>query len=578
MKLQKIRTKTWTKHAPTIARQAPSPPISADSGGLVIEETWGEKHMSKTRIAVSLMLTSCGKSRGSGGGGGHMHKLAKLYLAVLVALFLASCNGASGSTTSVSSIVPTPTPIVPTPSDVPVTVSILDSQPAGVSVLSFQIEITSASLTSFDATSPTVALLTSQPDIELGHLQAEPVLLGSLNVPGEYTASVTFSNPRMAILNTSGSSITAGGTVCPASTATVESICELTPTLNLASPKAYQSIELDANSPVGLLVHFDLGASPQTDLSITPTIDVTQLLPSAGVIHREHLVGTITGSAAPNFTLQPGLALGSTTPAPAINIATDGNTEYNFKDPNDDGLAAPQCGVNDFSCLAVGQTVRVTANVLSGGGLLALGVGLFEQHDDPALEGTIVSVDAIHDQFQLVMQDGQWTAARQPTTSAAIGVPVTVNVTPATVYEIDLDGATLPTGLQFSGISDLTVGQSVEVQPPGPTAVSITSTGIAFSTMRVRLDETQVTGIVAAPITSTTFVLGSLPPLFNGTSIQVQALSTTQFENVTGVSGLTAGDNVSTEGLLFNTPSHPTLVADKVFEPNWCDSCGFWDY
>jgi uncharacterized protein DUF5666 len=514
-------------------------------------------------------------------GGGH--KLAKLSLAVFVAFFLASCGDGSGGRTSVSSIVPTPsvpTPIVATPSDVPITVSMQDSQPAGVSVLSFQIEITSASLTSVDTTSPHVALLTSHPDIELGHLQAEPVLLGSLNVPaGRYRASVTFSNPRMAILNNSGSSITTGGTACPTSTAIVKSVCKLTPRLNPASPEAALIIELVSNSPVGLLVHFDLDASLQTDLSITPTIDVQQLLPSAAaVIHKEHLVGTITGIAAPNFTLRPGMGLGSTTPPPAVNLATDGNTQYNFKDPRDDGLAAPPCGVNGFSCLAVGQTVRVTANVLSGAGLLVLGVGLFEQHDDPALEGTIVGVDAVHNQFQLVMQDGQWTAARQPTAGAAIGVLVTVNVTSATVYEIDLDGATLAPGLQFKGISDLTMGQSVEIQPPGPAAVSITSTGIAFFTMRVRLDETQVTGVVAAPITSTTFMLGSLPPLFNGTSIQVQTLSTTQFENVTGVSGLTAGQKVSTAGLLFNTASGPTLVAERVFKPIWCNSCGFWDY
>lgn len=511
-----------------------------------------------------------------------MHKLAKLSLALLVALFLASCGGGPGGRTSVSSIVSPPimpTPIVPPPSDVPITVSMQDSQPASLSVLNFQIRITSASLTSVDTTSPPVALLTSHPDIELGHLQAEPVLLGSLNVPaGRYRASVTFSNPRMAILNNSGSSINAGGTACPTSTATVKSVCKLTPTLNPASPEASLIIELASNSPVGLLVHFDLDASLQPDLSITPTIDVQQLLPSAAVIHEEHVLGTITGIAAPNFTLQPGLSLGSTTPAPAITLATDGNTQYNFKDPNDDGLAAPPCGVNGFSCLAVGQTVRVTANVLSGGGLLALGIGLFEQHDDPALEGTVVSVDAVDNHFQLVMQDGQWTAARQPTASAAIGVLVTVNVTSATVYEIDLDGATLAPGLQFKGISDLTVGQSVEIQPPGPTAVSMTSTGIALFTMRVRLDETQVTGIVAAPITPTTFMLGSLPPLFNGTSIQVQTLSTTQFENVTGVSGLTAGQKVSTEGLLFNTATGPTLVTENVFKPIWCNSCGFWDY
>jgi hypothetical protein len=93
--------------------------------------------------------------------------------------------------------------------------------------------------------------------------------------------------------------------------------------------------------------------------------------------------------------------------------------------------------------------------------------------------------------------------------------------------------------------------------------------------MRVRLDETQVTAKVASIDTSATpptFILGNgtLPPLFSATtSIKVQTITTpppTQFQNVSGVSGLAVGDTVSVAGLLFSTGTTPTLAAEKVLK------------
>jgi len=38
----------------------------------------------------------------------------------------------------------------------------------------------------------------------------------------------------------------------------------------------------------------------------------------------------------------------------------------------------------------------------------------------------------------------------------------------------------------------------------------------------------------------------------------------TEFENVSGVGGLSTGQKVSVSGLLFNTAMQPTLVAEEV--------------
>jgi len=505
-----------------------------------------------------------------------MSKLSAVFLLIVALFCLVSCGG-SGSYSSLTT----------TPAAVPVTMSVQDSPPVGVTVLSFEVQITSAALQPTNTANPVVPLIAKPMDVELEHLQSEPALLGSLNVPaGTYNGvSVSFANPRMVILNSSGASLALpDGSACAANTA-----CKLTPPLNsttvtVNSPTAPFPITLVSNSPLGLLLHFDVNSSVQTDLSVTPTIDLKEILPNAGVIHQEHLTGTIEDvSMPPYFTLQPGL--GAPTPVastsnlpPTFQIKTDSNTKYLFADT----LQAPPCTSNSFSCLSVGQTVNVTVNVMSDGSLLATLVTLFEQVNEPAFEGTVLKVVPTQNQFVIALLGGQWGTGASPAAATAIGVVVTVTVTSSTVYEIDSDGFTIPAGLVFNGIADMIPGQTVEVQAL-PTAVAASSAAnpLPLTTKRVRLDETQLTAKVTSIDTTSTpptsFVIGmnnTLPPLFApATSIKVQTVTgQTQFQNVSGVSGLSVGDTVSVGGLLFNTGTTPTLLGEKVLKRIMCSA------
>ena len=501
-----------------------------------------------------------------------MSRLAAISLVFIAALGLVSCSG-SGSASTSSSLF--------TPAVVPVTMSVQDSPPAGVTVLSFEIQVTSASLKPSDTSKPVVPLLANPTDIELEHLQSEPALLGSLNVPAGTYASLaaTFANPRMTILNSTAAPITVGTTVCAA-----KSACKLTPTLASTTTTVNTApfpITLASTSPLGLLLHFDVNSSVSADLlTINPTVDLKQLVPSAtGVVHQQRLVGTITNVASPNFTLQPGLGfpmpVSATTP-PVFLVKTDSNTKYTFLDD----LHAT-CAAKNFTCLALGQTVNAIVNVLSDGSLLATQVSLFEQQSAPAFEGTVVSVDLANSQFKMALLGGQWSPTNVPSASAAVGVLVTASVTPSTVYEIDTDGFTLPAGLTFNALSDLVAGQTVEIQPGAVSAGPVANT-LSLVTTRVRLDETQVTAKVAAidtsvtPPTAFTIGNGTLPPLFSAvTSIKVQTITNpppTQFQNVSAVSGLAVGDTVSVGGLLFNTGAIPTLAAEKVLKRVSCSA------
>src|ERR1700681_1106154 len=97
-----------------------------------------------------------------------MSRLAVFFLLFLGAFCLVSCGGYGNSSYSMTT----------TPAAVPVTMSVQDSPPAGGAVLSFEIQITSATLQPGN-----VPLLAKPTDVELEHLQSEPALLGSLNVP-----------------------------------------------------------------------------------------------------------------------------------------------------------------------------------------------------------------------------------------------------------------------------------------------------------------------------------------------------------------------------------------------------------
>src|SRR5260370_17241287 len=149
-----------------------------------------------------------------------MRKLAFLTSAILsVAALTAGCGGGSQTTQP---------PLAPRS----VSLSIRDNPPAGVSVLSFEINVTGATLQPSDASKAAVPLVTSPIEVELTQLETEKALLNALNAPdGTYTSvSFTFANPQLTILNQTGQTITMGTQTC-----LTGQVCEFKPALNQSS-------------------------------------------------------------------------------------------------------------------------------------------------------------------------------------------------------------------------------------------------------------------------------------------------------------------------------------------------------
>ncbi|HUO36067.1 MAG TPA: DUF5666 domain-containing protein [Candidatus Acidoferrum sp.] len=465
-------------------------------------------------------------------------------LAVVLGLMLASCGGNS-------------TPSQPSSSSsgmVPVSLTISDNPPAGVTILRFQIQVTGATLQPADTSQSTVSLLSSPQGVELTHLQTESALLVNANVPaGTYNSlTATFANPQMTIFNQTGGTLTVGSQSCA-----TNQVCTLTPTLNQVSisiqaPTSPFPITLSSNSPLALLLHFDVNASVQGDLSVSPMVSVKQIpAPPSTAFGTIHLVGRITAVNSPNFTIQ----LGFSGLAPVI--ATDSNTAYNFGN---------SCAAGDFSCLAVGQVVRVTASLMSGGTLDATNVKLLESKGQPALEGLVLSVNAAQSQFKMVVMDLQ-----QSWGNVWFGFPVTIQVASSATFSVDSDGVTVPPTLSFASISDLVVGQEVTVNPTAtPTSAASPTPWLGISVDSVELEASQVTsGVTAvnAGATPPNFILGTLPPLFSFAGISqitVEPVMGTVYENVSGLSSLSVGQTVSVSGLLFNTSGGPTLIPEEI--------------
>jgi len=200
---------------------------------------------------------------------------------------------------------------------------------------------------------------------------------------------------------------------------------------------------------------------------------------------------------------------------------------------------------------------------MAGGAFLAHKIEFEDNSADDELEGVVFKIDdATH--FEMVV-----LGELRSVTNVNLGNPMVVTLSNPS-FEVSSDGLNVPSSLQgaFQSATDtsqLLPGQVVEIRATAPASAG---PPIAITTDRVRLRMSQFTATFTGAPAPPNFVLGSLPGLFTNagiTSIGVQTSSSTQFENVTGVSALTDQNIVSVRGLLFsNGANPPQLIAAKV--------------
>lgn len=427
-----------------------------------------------------------------------------------------------------------------------VSVTMTDTPPAGVTLLSFEVSVTGATLNPGN-----VDLLGGKgpAQIEVRQLETESAFLSTVNVtPGTFTSlTLTFANPELTFKNDMGAAL-AG---CAAG-----AVCEIKPTGTLTSTVHFpgSGIVIMANSPTGIQVDVDpntiLTATLGADFSLAGAVSVQQLnmKPAGQLDDLDDLQGLVQNLDTTNkkFTLH--------TSDGDFPITTDNNTEFDFE----------ACAANNFTCIQNNQVVEVDSMLMAGGGFLAKKIEFEDEAEDDELEGIVFKIDdATH--FELAVLE-----ELRSVNNVNIGNPIVVTLSNPQ-FQVNADGLPVPATLQgvFEGAMDtsqLLPGQTVQIRltsaaNPGPP--------VAVTTDRVRLRMTQFTANVKpGSIVPPNFSVDTLPALFTNTginSIHVQTSSETEFEGVSGVSGLVDGNTVSLRGLLFNNAAlPPELIAKKL--------------
>jgi len=476
-------------------------------------------------------------------------------LSALLVLFLTALVAGCGSN-KIGGGNPPPGPGTST-----VSVAVTDTPPAGVTVISFEVTITGATLNPGN-----VSLVSTPIQIEVKRLETEAAFLTAVNVPaGTYSSiTFTFANPELTFKNDTGAPIPIPGGNCA-----VGAVCEIKPAVSgsVTYSGAPFPVTIVANTPTGFLVDVNLNniitSGVGVDFNATGPLVVMQLpLPGRplGELHEiEDVSGVVANKDAANnqFTLQ--------TTRGNLTIRVDNMTVF---EDFDEGT--PPCVVNNFTCVQNGQSVEVDLRMmasLAAGTLLAKKVELEDNVADDELDGVVVSVDS-PTQFKMVLiEEMRNVAGIEVGNVLTVMIPGTV---PPGFFRVDDNGLTILAGLKgaFENATDtaqLLPGQTVQVRRGS------SSSGTTINTDRVRLRETRFTAKVfgaPAPPNFNVGGTGGLPSLFTAagiTQIQVQTQAATEFEGgITGVTGLADGNTVSLRGLLFKSTPNPVLIAKKV--------------
>lgn len=474
-----------------------------------------------------------------------MRRTIPFISALAVCALLVACNGSMSMNH--------------TASGVPMSLTIGDTPPSGVGVLFFEASITGATLQPSDSSKPAVSVLSAPVEVEFGHLQTDTAFLSLANVPPDTYSSMTltFGNAQLTIVNHSGAAI---------GSCAKDAVCQLTP--SFATSTALLSgapfpITIDMNSVVGIKLDLNVNSSLQNDLSVKPAVTMAHLRQrhdedeDQEMEQIDEVHGQVTAVGSKQFTLM------NRRSGKSFTVNVDSNTM--FEDFDRAGCAAtPQ----DFSCVKMDQILEVRLSENGTGTMLAKRVEFVENASQLALKGTITSVDS-STQFHMVV------FLEEPAVNGiSEGSPVAVTIAPNAIFQVGReemgdDSGFAMLGFNFASSADLMVGQDVQIRPG---TVATANGVVTVTTNLVRLWPSQITGQVGSINSSMgTFTLTNLSSLFTGATpsvntINVQMLSFMDFEDFPNQAQLAMGNTVSVKGLLFNTPTTPTLVTRTVHD------------
>jgi hypothetical protein len=443
-----------------------------------------------------------------------------------------SSSGSSASTSNTS------------PSSGTVNLVVQDTPPTGITVLSFQLQIASATLQPGN-----ISILPRPVTVDLAQLVTDTGFLASQVVDsGTYTSlTMTYQNPQITLMNSSTAPL-----VTPAGTCAVGQVCTFTPRLNNASVTISSGVfpvTVTANSTTGFNMDLSISDLLQSDLSLNfangQSVNFSLLAGLASLTNQQSeidaVLATVKSVSGAQTTIQT--ALGD-----SLTIDLNATTTYHYP--------SAVCSAAASSCLSPGQIVDLNLSLLGDGSLVAQSVTFADAAGGAAARGVVMAAPTGGSVQVLLHQ------VIPGSTGAASGTVVTID--PATSAQFSVPFTSYPAvdAGSFASVSDLIASQEILLQ------LGADGSAATYNTARVYLEPSQTVGAVqSVDAGAGSFALNGLTGLWTESrpvvnQIQCQTGMQTQYENLSSSSlaSLSPGTAVGVKGLVFNTGAGtPTL-------------------
>jgi uncharacterized protein DUF4382 len=471
----------------------------------------------------------------------------------ILALSLSSCSGLNSTCTTNC-----------TNGNANVTITIYDTPPSGTSILSFSLPIAGISLTSSSGKKVPVYTPSTVQPIEITRLQTDSSLIVSAAsvAAGTYTSlDITTNATSGFFINASNSSITYslnGSSV----TCLRGAVCQLPPG---AATQVQVPISLTLNGNQNQWIGIDVNLNNAILSTGGISVDFTQAnvftatttprtgIPSGFVDTIEDFTGNVTALSNSNISVQNSIT-GQT-----LTAVVTSNTGLSVAPPSYSGCNSN----NPATCILVGSTVSLYANLAANGTLTATEIDGLRVTATDEIEGVIYPtgptgvVGLIL--FDKTSASGNSVLAASTTT---FGTPFLLTATSNGVtFNVDSGPLTNAAGFStvgFSGTGSLLAGQMVRAQVANVAVVNNTNQATAVNVL-LRWSRIPVT---INSVAGNSFTLTNIPSyistLNSALPVTPQANSypsNTAFDGITDASGLTVGGAAALRALFLDTGS-----------------------
>jgi hypothetical protein len=459
-----------------------------------------------------------------------LSQVAKLTFTFALVALIALAAGCGGGGSSIAAGSPSPTP---SPAGTTSTQVRFGDAPAD-SVISFEVSVSSLSLTPAAGGAPIAVTVPANNRIELTHASGkfEPFVAGNLPQGTFSAANLTLVNSELTFLSGTGTAVHING---PAS----------------ASITIPLSPNLAISGPLVLNIDVNVGASITTvggvvnGIAFTPTsFSITAKAPGAAANQQdddgeiEDVQGTVTAVSGSSFTLKVGQAGSS------LTFATDGTTQ--FKD-----------GVTTVASL-LNQVVTVEGFTHADGSLFAKEVEGLESNTGAEVEGLITAISGstltvnAHDGIGSGMDDTK------------LGASFSVNIAGLSASKFRVKagngfGGGLPSATFPFDATTIHQGQRIEVD----TNAAVPPASGAITPDKINLQQQGVSGTVANNAASTfdiNLATDSALRIISGQTVVHITKNASTDSRVSVANGLA----VQVRGLLFWNGTSWQMIARRI--------------